>query len=221
MVHGIAFQKAMKRKTLRHAISGILIVLWAGLICFGSRKLLNYESTPGTAAAAPAQWPAASRMVRPHDKFTLVMLTHPNCPCTRASVAELEILMARLPGQLAGFMVFRKPEASAAEVKASDLWKTARRIPNVSPVYDEDGAETERFGGQVSGQTMLYDPNGRLVFSGGITSARGHQGDNAGVDAVILCVREGANVRAHVPVFGCSLHDPDAKELSQNSWKKQ
>ncbi len=129
--------------------------------------------------------------------------------------------MARLQGKLVGFMVFRKPEASAAEVEASGLWKTAAGIPNVHLVYDQDGSETDRFGGQVSGQTMLYDPEGQLVFSGGITSARGHQGDNFGVDSVILAVRERVKVRTHAPVFGCSLHDPNAKELSQNSWKKQ
>lgn len=211
----------MTRITLSHAICGGVIVLWAGLICFGGRKLLNYESAPGTPGTPPAQWPAASRIVRPHDKFTLVMLTHPNCPCTRASVAELEILMARLQGKLVGFMVFRKPEASAAEVQASVLWKTAAGIPNVHLIYDQDGAETDGFGGRVSGQTMLYDPAGRLVFSGGITSARGHQGDNFGVDAVLLAVRGRVKVRGRFPVFGCSLHDPNAKELSQASWKKQ
>lgn len=196
-------------------------MLWAALICVGGRKLLNYESAPGIPGAAPSEWPAASRIVRPNDKFTLVMLTHPNCPCTRASIAELEILMARLQGKLVGFMVFSKPEASAAEVESSDLWKRASLIPNVSAIYDRDGAETEHFRGRVSGQTMLYDPAGRLVFSGGITSARGHQGDNAGLDALILRVRDGVQSQGTFPVFGCSLHNPDAKELSENSWKKQ
>ncbi len=211
----------MTRTTLSHAICGGVLILWAALIGLGGRKILNYESEPGAPGAPPAQWPTASRIARPNDKFTLVMLTHPNCPCTRASVGELEILMARLQGKLVGFMVFRKPEATAADVQASVLWKTGAGIPNVHLIYDRDGSETERFGGRVSGQTMLYDPQGRLVFSGGITSARGHQGDNFGVDAVIHAVREGVNVRTHVPVFGCSLHDPNAKELSQNSWKKQ
>ncbi len=211
----------MKRPALSHAICVGVIVLWAGSICVGGRKLLNYESKPGEPGSPPSQWPAASRIVRPQNKFTLVMLTHPNCPCTRASVTELEILMARLQGKLAAVMVFRKPEASAGEVRESVLWKRAAEIPNVSLLFDADGAETERFGGRVSGQTMLYDPAGRLVFSGGITSTRGHEGDNAGVDAVILAVREHVNVRTRIPVFGCSLHDPNAKELSQTSWKKQ
>jgi hypothetical protein len=147
------------------------------------------------------------------------MLAHPNCPCTRASVAELDILMARLQGKLNGFVVFSKPEASADEVKISGLWKAAARIPDVFVVYDERGTETERFGGQVSGETMLYDRDGRLVFSGGITSGRGHQGDNAGLEAVVLKVSGGANAQIRVPAFGCSLRNPPAEE--KNSWTKQ
>src|SRR5436190_789460 len=67
-------------------------LLWAGLVLFGARTLLNYENTSGTPANAPSQWPSNSRIARPDSKFALVMLAHPNCPCTRASLAELEIL---------------------------------------------------------------------------------------------------------------------------------
>jgi hypothetical protein len=150
------------------------------------------------------------------------MLAHPNCPCTRASLAELEILLAKLQGKLSAFVVFSKPEAGMAEVQRSELWKKAAAMPDVSVVYDGQGVETRKFGGQVSGQTMLYDPAGRLVFSGGITSARGHQGDNTGMDAVISLVRGDAGAPGRTPVFGCSLHNPDATELREGSlWKKQ
>ncbi len=44
------------------------------------------------------------------------------------------------------------------------------------------GAE---LGSSTSGQVLLYDPSGRLAFSGGITAARGHVGDNAGSDAIV------------------------------------
>lgn len=210
----------IKRTGVSNAITAGVLFLWAGLVLLGGRKLLNYESTPGMPGAPPSQWPPESQILRPTDKFTLVMLAHPNCPCTRASIAEFDGLMTKLQGKLAGFIVFSKPGATSTEVTASDLWKTAGRIPNVSVLYDKRGVETDRFGGQVSGQTMLYDPQGRLVFSGGITSGRGHQGDNDGMEAVILKVR-GLKAQAHVPVFGCTLHDPSAKELSENLWKKQ
>jgi hypothetical protein len=197
-------------------------LLWVGLVLFGARTLLNYEYAPGPAATAPSHWPANSSLARRESKFTLVMLVHPNCPCTRASLAELEILMAKLHGKLAAFVVFSKPGAGAAEIHDSDLWKKAKTIPDVVAVHDGHGVETGKFGGQVSGQTMLYDPQGRLLFSGGITAARGHQGDNAGVDAVIRSVRGDAVAAGHPPAFGCALHDPNAQELRESSsWKKE
>ena len=41
-------------------------------------------------------------------------------------------------------------------------------------------ARRQRFGAETSGQTLLYDRDGRLLFSGGTTGSRGHDGDNAG-----------------------------------------
>jgi hypothetical protein len=54
---------------------------------------------------------------------------------------------------------------------------------------------------------VLYNSDGQLLFSGGITGARGHEGDNAGEDLVIAGLN-GQNVGfQHTPVFGCSLQD--------------
>jgi hypothetical protein len=197
-------------------------MLWGVLILFGARVLLNYENAAGTPGAPPSHWPSHARIVRSSDRFTLVMLAHPNCPCTRASLAELEIVMAQLHGQLAAFVLFSKPGASAAEVEASNLWRKARIIPGVSVLYDDHGVQAEQFGGQVSGQTMLYDSNGRLVFSGGITSGRGHQGDNEGADAIVRLATSKQAAPATAPVFGCTLHDPRARALGKGTlWKKQ
>jgi glyoxylase-like metal-dependent hydrolase (beta-lactamase superfamily II) len=148
------------------------------------------------------------------------MLAHPNCPCTRASLAELEILTAKLQGRLSAFVLFSRPAATADDVRTSGLWKRAAGIPGVSVQFDEAGLETAQFGGLVSGQTIVYDPQGNLVFSGGITAARGHQGDNNGLDSVVLAVTGKLNKRAQAPVFGCALGNPSAKEVSEQSWKK-
>ena len=74
----------------------------------------------------------------------------------------------------------------------------------------------------MSGQTMLYDPAGQPVFMGGLTNARGKEGYSAGTDSVILRVSGNPAAPAHTPVFGCSLKDPEAKELKEDSsWKKR
>jgi hypothetical protein len=149
------------------------------------------------------------------------MFAHPDCPCTKASLEELDGLMARLPKKLTAYILFSKPNAPPVQVESSGLWKRASRIPGVSVQFDRFGVETAKFAGNVSGQTMLYDPKGRLVFSGGLTATRGHQGANAGVDSILLAVTGKPSATTRSPVFGCSLHDPDAQELKENpAWQR-
>jgi hypothetical protein len=56
-----------------------------------------------------------------------------------------------------------------------------------------------------SGQTVLYDNEGALLFSGGITGARGHAGDNAGRTSLVELLNRGAAGRSRTSVFGCPL----------------
>jgi len=198
-----------------------LVLLWFAAIVVGTRYLLIYENTAAQAAQAPESWPSKSKLVRPHDRFTLVMLAHPNCPCTRASLAELEIVMAQLQGKVKAFVLFSKPSATEDEVRQSSLWKKAASVPNVSAVYDTEGLESHVFQGEVSGQTMLYGPKGRLIFTGGITSARGHQGDNEGAEATVRIVRGDVLESRRAPVFGCALHNPNKQALKEDpSWRR-
>jgi len=196
-------------------------VLWAGAVGFGTRLVLNYENTSGKPGQPPVRWPASSQCNRRAAGFTLVMLAHPDCPCTKASLEELDGLMARLPEKPAVYILFSKPDAPLAEIESSGLWQRASRIPGVSVRFDPFGVEAANFGGSVSGQTMLYDPSGHLAFSGGITATRGHQGPNAGVDSILLAVSGKAGAVARTSVFGCSLRDPDAQELKEDrAWQR-
>ncbi|MBV9302723.1 MAG: hypothetical protein JOY62_10620 [Acidobacteriaceae bacterium] len=207
-----------KGKHLRIA----LMLLWLAGIIWGTRILVRYENTPAQAARVSERWPIESKLSRSRGFPTLVILAHPNCPCTRATIAELELIMAQLRGRIQTFVMFYKPGANGTEVAGSDLWRKARSIPGVSVLYDRAGTETQLFGGRVSGQTLLYSPEGKLVFSGGITSGRGHPGDNEGADAVIRCVRRNGSEIAHSPVFGCSLHDPSRQALKEDkSWTRE
>jgi hypothetical protein len=86
-----------------------------------------------------------------------------------------------------------------------DLWTDAAAIPGVRVIADRNGSEVSRFGAATSGQTLLYDPAGRLVFNGGITAARGHFGPNDGVDAIVSLLEHGTARHHSAPVFGCSL----------------
>ncbi|HEX8072162.1 MAG TPA: hypothetical protein VF546_19605 [Pyrinomonadaceae bacterium] len=182
--------------------------VWAFTISAGLGFLWNYEGTPGAAAAAPERWPADSRIRRAADRATLVMLAHPRCPCTRASIGELARVMTQAQGRVTAYVLFVKPADSAVGWEQTDLLSSAAAIPGVQVLRDDDGVEAARFHAATSGQTLLYDAEGRLLFSGGITSARGHQGDNAGRAAIVALLTTAAAKQEGTPVFGCPIFAP-------------
>lgn len=173
--------------------------------------LWSYENTPGSSAQPPLQWPADSHIQRQPDRATLVMLVHPHCPCTRASIGELAELMAHCQGRLTASVLFLKPAGFSEEWEQTDLWRSAANIPGVKVLIDDEGVEARRFRAATSGQTMLYDAAGHLLFSGGITGSRGHSGDNAGRSAIVSLVNAGATDRAETFVFGCPLFGPNSE----------
>ena len=145
---------------------------WLGAAA-GLSLLMDYDNRPGVAAHAPPAWPAESALVRDHERPTLVMLAHPRCDCTRASVGRAAELVARARQQPRDFVVFIKPGGVDTAWEQTELWAAAARIPGATVVRDDLGAEARRFGVETSGQTVLYDAGGRLLFAGGATGARG------------------------------------------------
>ena len=211
------FEKLVQRKAQRgKSTTGRLALLSAILLWFvaagaGLSFLASYENAPGVAAAAPSRWPTGSRIKPAPDRATLVMLTHPQCPCTRASVEELDKLMAHCQGRMNAYVVLMKPHGFADDWVKTDLWRHALRIPGVSVLVDEDGIEARHFRAATSGQVLLYGADGRLLFSGGITSTRGHVGDNPGESAIEALVNTGSADDDHSLVFGCPLFNPDSE----------
>jgi hypothetical protein len=183
--------------------------MWAGTTIVGGRALLKYESAPGNVGRVSNSWPANSAIQRADDWPTLVMMAHPQCPCTRASMAELAQVMARVQGKVRAYVLFYTPRGSGADWQNSDLRRTALQIPGVTVLSDVDGVEAERFGAETSGHTFLFDPGGRLLFNGGITASRGHSGDNVGENSIALLINRQAAKQSRTLVFGCSLRQPN------------
>jgi hypothetical protein len=178
---------------------------WLLAVATGMTVLWRYSTAPGIPAAPPAEWPRESRIRPSPDLATLILLAHPRCPCTRASIEELDRLMARLDGRLVAHVLFVTPTDAPDGWERTDLWRSAAAIPGVDVVRDEDGAEARRFHSPTSGQVILYDAAGRLRFSGGITAARGHAGDNLGRSAIVELLEGDSPTATATPVFGCSL----------------
>lgn len=194
----------------RWACAGVLSLLWAAAIVAGLAKLWIYAATPGPGAVASVRWPEATSLERDTGRPTLVMFLHPQCGCSRATVDELARLVARVNGRLAVHVLMYRPPHAAPRWERTDLWDAAAEIPGVHVSSDEDAAEAAVFGAFVSGQTLLYDSEGELVFTGGITFARGHAGDNAGRRAIQSLVLYGTAASRRTPVFGCFLRAPSA-----------
>lgn len=169
--------------------------MWCVLLAFGLRTIFAHATTAGERGGTPAQWPAESHLPR-GTGATVAIFVHPDCPCSRASLAELASLSR--DASVAIDVVVAGPEV------AGDLWDQAGALSGAHRLAD-DGSEAARFGARTSGHVVVYDRTGALQFAGGITGERGHVGDNAGRAAVqrILDGERGA-LPSH-PVFGCAL----------------
>jgi hypothetical protein len=182
------------------------VLVWLGAAVAGISILWAYDNEAGQPAVARPQWPAAVRLARAENRATLVLVAHPHCTCTRASLAELGEILARARTRPKTFVVFLKPRGFADGWEQTDLWATASRLPDTTVVRDDDGAIAEMFGAMTSGQTFVYDAGGRLQFSGGITGARAHEGENAGRAAVLRVLNPSVTLDSlQSAVFGCSL----------------
>ena len=195
----------------------VLGLLWLALVLAGLWYVSKYENTPGiAAAAAPLQFPDESSLKQTPGRPTLIMLVHPQCPCTRASIGELNLLMAQTQEHPATvYALFLKPEGFADAWTKTDTWQTASEIPGVKVVEDLDGKEAQLFSGATSGQTFLYDADGKLLFRGGITSARGHAGDNDGRTAIVRLLNGEQPAQTETAVYGCPLSNKDACPMHQ------
>ena len=187
---------------------------WVVTVAAAVRSIRAFESTPGHAAAAPDRWPSSSAIAREPGTWTLVMLVHPHCSCSRASVAELEAIVEKAPRNVRTYVLAYRPHEFGEAWSRSDVWTAATRIPRVRVLTDVDAREAKRFGAFTSGQTFLFDPDGNRRYSGGITLLRGHAGLNSGRAEVIRLVTDGKGnggkgPGAH-PVFGCAIVSKEA-----------
>jgi len=183
----------------------VLTALWAGVVVGGFYMLHAYEATPGQSADPPACWPTGSRIPRTTERPTLLVFAHPRCPCTRATIDELAVIMTHCQGKVDAHVLFYKPRGTTSAWEQTATWRAAGRIPGVRVAVDPDGVEAARFSAQTSGQALLFGRKGELLFSGGITASRGHAGDNAGFDAIVALVAGRLPEAQETGVFGCPI----------------
>jgi hypothetical protein len=180
------------------------ILAWLGLITGSYAWLLRYSFASGKTSVAPHAIPAdldmPSRLARPQ----LFLALHPRCPCSRATVNELAKILSRVPNASdVTVLMYIPPDEPDSWLEGALLDACRRMHCRVRP--DPGGRLAASLGSLTSGSVVLYDANGKLRYQGGITSSRGHEGDNAGERAIIEILQGHRDSHGSMPVFGCPI----------------
>ena len=183
------------------------LAAWSSVVAGGYFLLVDYSSSPGPASTIAASWPEGMELPLDRTQPTLVIFAHPRCPCTRASLRELERVLARAPGAKAHVIFFTVPGGDGSWAR-TDLWDFAVSLPGTAVHVDQGGRMALAFGAATSGEVAVYSPAGALLFQGGLTPSRGHQGDSNGARAVLAALRGERALIGTSPVFGCLLSGP-------------
>ncbi len=189
-----------------------LTLVWLILVLASGALMWRYKMTGGAPADAPARWPTGLDFPRAEGRPTLVMIAHPKCACTRASISELERLLSSGGQNADVHVLFVRPTGTPDGWERSDTYARASQLPGVHVHSDIGAASAKRFGAHVSGETLLYDVDGALLYHGGITGARGHEGDNAGRSRVLALLQGQVADRRDGPTFGCDIGEQRSRQ---------
>jgi len=168
-------------------------------------RLMSYANRAGEVGEfTPSKLPAEATRSS-IDQPTVLFFYHPHCPCTRASVRCLEryLVSFRSNPRIVAY-AFRPLSASDSWVD-SETTDKLRSLKSVEVVVDEDARTCRRYDIATSGHVLVYSGDGSLVFSGGITASRGHEGECVAADAMKNAVNGIPNSEPSWPVFGCAF----------------
>lgn len=181
----------------------LIVVIWAVAVGIGMVWIMDYTARPGRSAISPFELKDKNLISPQTNSPKLLIFLHPHCPCGRATLAELARLTAR-NDNLDVIVFFYLPSDQPQEWVESHIWHQAQSISNIKVKIIGD-TEIKQFGAITSGQTLLYDTRRKLIFSGGITPGRGHEGGNAGIETIEKYLRSGKTDFTETPVYGCIL----------------
>lgn len=198
----------MRTSRFRQSVITFAIIAWGMSVSVGFGVLMDYSFAPGPETRVEGQLSSAVRTALDLEpgRPAIIVLAHVGCPCTRATLAELERALVQSDSPVQARVVCTYPESKGLDwARNRAVWRIASRIRGVLVVGDASGRLARSLGIGTSGHVLLYDAGGHLLFSGGITPARGHEGGNMGRSALVARVRGEHRSLATSPVFGCAL----------------
>jgi hypothetical protein len=180
--------------------------VWAWTVAYGTTT----AQPAASAFANPA--PVTGVLTTLSERPTLYLFMHPRCPCTRATITQLQRVLtasglkqAELPEVV---VVATIPNATEndSDWLESDTLRRASELPNATVQYDAGGVKARSFGAQASGSVALYAADRRLLFAGGVTVSRGHEGDCLGAEQLLQQIKNPSEqVPLTAPALGCRL----------------
>lgn len=200
------FRRTLGRLLEHPAAPAIAVIPFCLLTLAGFYLLLRFDGTPAKQHYAPSLWPERAGIVFPSNKPALLVFLHPMCPCSRATLDELNGILPRVPKTaLPEIHLIFVRSIKNPDWNGGDLWERARGIPNAIRRWDDGGRIASRFRARTSGATLLYGVNRNLLFEGGITASRGHEGDNLGAERLQAALETGRREANLSQLFGCAL----------------
>jgi hypothetical protein len=166
---------------------------------------MTYDVTPGDPGKTVMTWPSQSGLTQTPSKWSVVMAVHPMCPCTRASLTEFNELISRSNGRAEGLLLWLELPKGKSTPGLNAACDPSLSDPGIRDIADPEGLLAKAFGAETSGAVRIYDTAGELVFSGGITKARGQAGTGPAWIAAMKSIGGGAASPTAAPVFGCPL----------------
>lgn len=189
-----------------------LAILWLASITGGFTALFEHQMRPGDSIVAPERLPIEGRSLLSDSRssrYDLFLFLHPKCPCSGATLENLNRLIAQTGNALSVRLVMFDRGEGEASWSDSEPVRAALSLPHTSLTRDPGGRLADRFGARTSGSVTLYDDSGVLRFQGGLTDSRGHSGPGAGIAAIARIVTTGVGLGESTPVYGCPIFSLD------------
>lgn len=182
-----------------------LFLLWMLLLAAGAGALSRYEFKGSATTGLTDHWPDNPIIRLDSERPTLVMFLHPRCPCSAASLAQLDRVLRLYPGRFRTWVLIVRPASVPKAWEEGTNAEAARRLPDSTLMLDPAGALARQFGSLYSGTVQAYDHEGNRLFAGGITASRGHEGESLGSLSLQDIGAGKAPGATSMPVFGCPL----------------
>jgi hypothetical protein len=177
----------------------VLFAVWAlaliGLSAWSAR--FDY------AAEAPA--PTGAIVSPSCNEPQLYVFLHPHCPCSNVTVETLLRVRADHPQQWTLVFVLVVPKSCEPAWADGSLRRQLQEAKQ--EIRIDEGELSSRFQAKTSGECVWVEPNGIVVFRGGVTPKRGAAGPNPGLRWLEQRLQGDSPPPLSREVYGCPLGD--------------